>query len=81
MNIPTFAAASESLIRCEEPIKSSVQFGSISNDIFGNNVVMTKGALAAKKVPDINTQLNLPSKHDITIKGNSSVIIHYFNMF
>ena len=81
VSIPTLAAASESLIRCEEPIKSSVQFGSISNDIFGNNVVMTKGALAAKKVPDINAQLNLPSKHDITIKGNSSVIIHYFNMF
>ena len=44
-------------------------------------MAMTKGTLASKKVPDINAQLNLPSKHDITIKGNSSVIIHYFNMF
>ena len=61
MNIPTFAAASESVIRCKEPIKSSVQFGSISNNIFENNVVMTRGTLAAK-IPDI--------------KGNSSVIIH-----
>ena len=61
MNIPTFAAASESVIRCKEPIKSPMQFGSISNNIFGNNVVMTRGTLAAK-IPDI--------------KGNSSVIIH-----
>ena len=61
MNIPTFAAASESVIRCKEPIKSSIQFGSISNNIFENNVVMTRGTLAAK-IPDI--------------KGNSSVIIH-----
>ena len=76
MNIPTFAAASESVIRCKEPIKSPMQFGSISNNIFGNNVVMTRGTLAAKKIPDINAQLNEPSEHDITIKGNSSVIIH-----
>ena len=76
MNIPTLAAASEFVIRCKEPIKSSIQFGSISNNIFGNNVAMTKGTLAAKKVPDINAQLNEPSKHDITIKGNSSIIIH-----
>jgi len=76
VNIPTFAAASESVIRCKEPIKSPMQFGSISNNIFGNNVVMTRGTLAAKKIPDINAQLNEPSEHDITIKGNSSVIIH-----
>ena len=31
MNIPTLAAASESAIRCKEPIKSSIKFGSISN--------------------------------------------------
>ena len=76
VNIPTFAAASESLIHCEEPIKSAIQFGSISNNFFGNNVAMTKGTLAAKKIPDINAQLNEPSKHYITIKGNASVIIH-----
>ena len=76
MNIPTFAAASESVIRCKEPIKSAIQFGSISNNFFGNNVAMTKGTLAAKKIPDINAQLNEPSKHYITIKGNASVIIH-----
>ena len=75
MNIPTFAAASESVICCKEPIKSSIQFGSISNNIFENNVVMTRGTLAAK-IPDINAQLNEPSEHDQTIKGNSSVIIH-----
>ena len=39
-------------------------------------MAMTKGTLASKKVPDINAQLNEPSKHDITIKGNSSMIIH-----
>jgi len=76
VSIPTLAAASESLIRCEEPIKSAIQFGSISNNFFGNNVAMTKGTLAAKKIPDINAQLNEPSKHYITIKGNASVIIH-----
>ena len=75
VNIPTFAAASESVIRCKEPIKSSIQFGSISNNIFENNVVMTRGTLPAK-IPDINAQLNEPSEHDQTIKGNSSVIIH-----
>jgi hypothetical protein len=31
---------------------------------------------SAKKILDINAQLNEPSEHDITIKGNSSVIIH-----
>jgi hypothetical protein len=31
VNIPTLAAASQSTIRCKEPIKSSIQFGSISN--------------------------------------------------
>ena len=39
-------------------------------------MAMTKGTLASKKVRDINAQLNEPSKHDITIKGNSSMIIH-----
>ena len=58
VNIPTLSAASEFVIRCKEPIKSSIQFGSISNNIFGNNVAMTKGTLAAKKVPDINAQLS-----------------------
>ena len=38
--------------------------------------MMTRGTLAAKKILDINAQLNEPSEHDITIKGNSSVIIH-----
>lgn len=76
MNIPTLAAASESVIRCKEPIKSSIQFGSISNNIFGNNVAMTKGTLVTKEVPEINAQLNEPSEHDIAIKGNSSVIIN-----
>jgi hypothetical protein len=37
---------------------------------------MTKGTLAVKKVPEINVQRNEPSKHDITIKGNSFVIIN-----
>ena len=76
VNIPTLAAASESVIRCKEPIKSSIQFGSISNNIFGNNVAMTKGTLVTKEVPEINAQLNEPSEHDIAIKGNSSVIIN-----
>ena len=76
MNIPTLAAASESMIRYKEPIKSSIQFGSISNNIFGSNVAMTKGTLVTKEVPKINAQLNVPSEHDIAIKGNSSVIIN-----
>ena len=48
VNIPTLAAASESVIHDK----------------------------TAKKISDINAQLNEPSEHDITIKGNSSVIIH-----
>ena len=76
VNIPTLAAARQFMIHCTEPIKSTIQFGSISNNIFGNNVVMTKDTIAAKKISDINAQLNEPSEHDITIKGNSSVIIH-----
>ena len=64
------------MIHYKGPIKSSIQFGSIPNNISGNNVAMTKGTLAAKKVLDINAQINKPSEHDITIKGNSSVIIH-----
>ena len=80
VNIPTLAAtsdaASESVIRCKEPIKSSIQFGSISNNIFGNNVAMTKGTLVTKEVPEINAQLNEPSEHDIAIKGNSSMMIN-----
>jgi hypothetical protein len=77
VNIPTPAAASESAIRCKEPIKSSIQFGSISNNnIVGNNVAMMKGTLAVTKVSEINAQLNEPSEYGITIKGNSSVIIN-----
>ena len=60
VNIPTLAAAREFVIRCKEPIKSSIQFGSISNNIFGNNVVMTKGIIDAKNISDINAQLNEP---------------------
>ena len=48
VNIPTLAAASESVIHDK----------------------------TAKKISDINAQLNEPSEHDITIKGNSSIIIH-----
>ena len=62
VNIHTLAAARESVIRCKEPIKSSIQFGSISNNIFGNNVAMTKGTLVTKEVPEINAQLNEPSR-------------------
>ena len=80
MNIPTLAAASdaasESVIHYKEPIKSSIQFGSISNNIFGNNVAMTKGTLVTKEVPEINAQLNEPSEHDIAIKGTSSMMIN-----
>jgi hypothetical protein len=76
VNIPTLAAARESAIRCKEPIKSSIQFGSISNNIVGNNVAMMKGTFFATKVPKVNAQLNDPSEHGITIKGNSSVIIN-----
>ena len=76
MNIPTLAAASESVIHDKEPIKSSIQFGSIPNNIFGNNVAMTKGTPAVKKVSDINAQWNESSEHDIAIKGNSYVIIN-----
>ena len=62
VNIPTLAATSEFVIRCKEPIKSTIQFGSISNNIFWNNVVMTKGTLVTKEVPEINAQLNEPSR-------------------
>ena len=64
------------MIRYMEPIKSSIRFGSISNNIFGNNVAMTKGTLVTKEVTEINAQLNEPSELDIAIKGNSSVIIN-----
>jgi hypothetical protein len=77
VNIPTPSAASESAICCKEQIKSSIQFGSISNNIIvGNNVAMMKGTLAATKVLEINAQLNEPSEYGITINGNSSVIIN-----
>jgi len=76
VNIPTLAAASESVIHYKEPIISSIQFGSIPNNIFGNNVAMTKGTPAVKKVSDINAQWNESSEHDIAIKGNSSMIIN-----
>ena len=76
MNIPILAAARQFMIHCTEPIKSSIQFGSIPNNIFGNNVAMTKGTPAVKKVSDINAQWNESSEHDIAIKGNSSMIIH-----
>ena len=33
-----------------------------SNNIFGNNVAMTKGTLVTKEVPEINAQLNEPSR-------------------
>lgn len=39
-------------------------------------MAVIKGTLAAKKVPEINAQLNEPSEHGITMKGNSVVVIN-----
>jgi hypothetical protein len=75
VNISILADDSESK-HIHEPIKPSLQFGSISNNIFGNTVAMTNHTLAAKAVSKIHAQLNEPLEHDITIEENSCVIIN-----
>lgn len=68
MEIPNLnTSPSASVISCKKAIEWPIQFGSVSN-IFGNDMMMTKGTHAAKKVAKFSAKPNLPSEDSIAIK-------------